>query len=140
MSKWSTRFIELADHIAGWSKDPSTQVGAVIVTPSNRIVSVGYNGYPHGVDDEIASREQKLARTIHAEMNAIHFAMRDISGFHLYCTHAPCSQCMAHAIQRGISKVFYRAPTAEFRERWADSMKESAQMAKEASVEVFVFR
>ena len=48
---WDTRFLDLAEHISKWSKDPSTKVGAVIVDSYRRIVSTGYNGFPQGVMD-----------------------------------------------------------------------------------------
>ena len=66
-TKWQRRFIELAEHIATWSKDPSTRVAAVLVTSDGKIVSVGYNGLPAGFDDsKIADREYKIPRVIHA--------------------------------------------------------------------------
>ena len=51
MSKWSDRFLALAEHIAEWSQDPSTKVGAVIVDSQKRVVSMGYNGFPRGIKD-----------------------------------------------------------------------------------------
>ena len=49
--KWKIRYLKLAKHIASWSKDPSTQCGAVIVNPDNEIISVGFNGFPRGIED-----------------------------------------------------------------------------------------
>ena len=72
--KWKRRFIELAKHISTWSKDPSTQVGAVIVRPDKTIASVGFNGFPRGVDDrpeKLADRPLKYQMIVHAEINAI---------------------------------------------------------------------
>ncbi|HQR41672.1 MAG TPA: hypothetical protein PLX97_03285, partial [Gemmatales bacterium] len=80
MNKWHERFLGMARLVATWSKDDSTGVGAIIVSPDHRVVSVGFNGYPKGVNDVILNREQKLARTIHAEANALHFAGKDVSG------------------------------------------------------------
>ena len=71
--KWDRRFIELALHVATWSKDPSSKVGAVIVDEHRRVVSVGFNGFPAGVSDEEVPRERKLLRVVHAEMNACVF-------------------------------------------------------------------
>ncbi len=68
--KWDRRFIELARHIAGWSKDPSTKVGCVIVNSDRTIASIGYNGLPRGVIDtpeRLGLRDAKLAMTLHAE-------------------------------------------------------------------------
>lgn len=49
--KWHRRFLRLAEHIAGWSKDPSTQVGCVVVGPDREIRSTGFNGFPRGIED-----------------------------------------------------------------------------------------
>ena len=104
---WDKRFLSLAQHIANWSKDPSTKVGAVIVDQNRRIVSTGYNGYPKGVDDTIDTdeREIKYKKVIHAEKNAILFAKQDLTGCTLYVTHHPCSQCAGYILQAGISRV-----------------------------------
>ena len=136
MSKWDHRFLQLAHLVAGWSKDDSTGVGAVIVSPDKRIVSVGFNGYPKGVDDTILSRDQKLARTIHAEANALHFAGRDVTGCSIYVTHPPCSHCAAHIIQRGIGFVVAPVPDQHFMDRWAASLEESVKMFSESGVKL----
>ena len=108
MADWHKRFLTLAEHIAGWSKDPSTKVGAVIVDQQRRIVSTGYNGFPQGVvDNPQLPRERKLMRTLHAEANAILFAKRDLSGCTIYVTHHPCAHCAAMIIQAGIKRVVY---------------------------------
>jgi deoxycytidylate deaminase len=61
--KWDRRFLDLAAHVAQWSKDASTKVGAVITDSRKRIVSIGFNGYPANVDDsKVPSREEKLQR------------------------------------------------------------------------------
>ena len=73
-SKWIARFSDLAKEVSSWSKDPSSRVGAVIVRPDRTVASVGFNGFPRGVEDSqdvIADRDAKLLRTIHAELNAI---------------------------------------------------------------------
>ena len=50
-AKWDKRFVELSKHVATWSKDPSTQVGAAVVDGQLCVVSLGFNGFPRGVDD-----------------------------------------------------------------------------------------
>jgi len=50
--KWHKRYVNLAEYIAQWSKDPSTKTGSVIVRPDNTIASVGYNGFPRGIEDK----------------------------------------------------------------------------------------
>lgn len=128
MSKWDTRFIDLAKLVASWSKDPSTQVGAVIVDKDKRIVSTGFNGFPQGVVDESTEREIKLLRTIHAEENALLFARRDVTGMTVYVTRPPCARCAAKLIQSGVSRVVYPLPPIDFIERWDNEMREAQAM------------
>lgn len=114
----------MAELVGSWSKDPSTQVGAVI-THGNRIVSVGFNGYPHGISDsaDIDDREMKLLKTLHAEENAILFAKRDLSGSDIWVTHFPCPNCAAKIIQTGISAVHCPEQTEDFLSRWGTRLK-----------------
>lgn len=128
MTKWDTRFIDLAKLVASWSKDPSTQVGAVIVDKDKRIVSTGFNGFPQGVDDEATDRDTKLLRTIHAEENALLFARRDVTGMTVYVTRPPCARCAAKLIQSGVSRVVYPLPPVDFVERWGNEMREANAM------------
>ena len=84
MNKWQRRFFDLARLIATWSKDPSSQVGAVIVDDKKRIVSVGFNGLPMGVEDtaeRLNVRELKYELIVHAEANAILTAPKSVSGY-----------------------------------------------------------
>lgn len=136
LTKWDKRFLDLAAHVASWSKDPSTRVGAVIVDANKRVVSLGFNGFPAGVNDEELPRERKLLRTIHAEINAIAFANVSVRGCTIYVTHAPCANCTANLIQNGIAKVVFPRPINDFKERWADHYSEAMLMLMEAGVEV----
>src|SRR5882724_10939274 len=84
---WDKRFLELAKMVASWSKDPSTKVGAVIVTPENVIISVGYNGFAQRMPDHekhYADRPSKYSRIVHSETNAILLARADVRGDTLY--------------------------------------------------------
>lgn len=137
ISKWALRFYQMAKLVGSWSKDPSTQVGAVI-TEHNRIVSVGFNGYPHGISDKAdrEDREMKLSKTIHAEENAILFAKRDLSGCELWVTHFPCPNCAAKIIQTGIGVVHCPAADDDFMARWGEKIKISESMLAEAGVEI----
>lgn len=118
-------------------RDPSTQVGAVI-TKHNRIVSVGFNGYPHGVSDsaDTDEREIKYLKTLHAEENAILFAKRDLEGCDIWVTHFPCPNCAAKIIQTGISKVYCPEQTEDFLSRWGEKIQVSQDMFSQAGVEV----
>ncbi|MFC5078055.1 tRNA-specific adenosine deaminase [Vibrio thalassae] len=137
VSKWAKRFIQMAELVGSWSKDPSTQVGAVI-TKNNRIVSVGFNGYPHGISDsaEIDERETKYLKTLHAEENAILFAKRDLDGCEIWVTHFPCPNCAAKIIQTGISAVHCPQQTEDFLSRWGEKISLSQDMFDQAGVQV----
>ncbi|WP_025537364.1 dCMP deaminase family protein [Vibrio parahaemolyticus] len=137
ISKWAKRFYQMAELVASWSKDPSTQVGAVI-TKQNRIVSVGFNGYPHGVSDSVDTdeRELKYLKTLHAEENAILFSKRDLDGCDIWVTHFPCPNCAAKIIQTGISRVHCPEQSEDFLSRWGDKIQVSQDMFDQAGVEV----
>jgi dCMP deaminase len=132
---WTNRFISLAKHIATWSKDPSTQVGAVI-TDGKRVVSVGYNGPPINTMDKPMTREEKLLRTVHAEENAVLFANRSVAGCAIYVTHPPCAHCTSILIQSGINRIYFDCPPTDFMMRWADNLSMSNLMCAEAGVEL----
>lgn len=132
MSKWDRRMLGLVNLVATWSKDPSTGVGAVIVDAKNRVVSLGYNGFPRAVcdsDEALFDRDEKLRRTIHAEENALLFAGRPVEGCTLYVTHPPCARCAAKVIQAGIARVVAQMPAEGFGERWADASGVSSAMS-----------
>ncbi|MEW7976382.1 MAG: deaminase [Candidatus Sedimenticola endophacoides] len=139
--KWDTRFLGLAAHISAWSKDPSSQVGAVI-TDGNRIVSLGYNGFAAGVADSAArlgDRDTKLNLTIHAEENAMIFAKRDLRGCTVYVTHPPCPRCASKLIQDEITRVVAIAPSEDFLSRWGADLELSRQMYQESGVEFVTY-
>ena len=113
MNDWHHRFLDLARHIATWSKDPSTHVGAVIVRPDRTIASVGFNGFPRGVDDvpaRYANRPTKYAFVVHAEANAILNAHGPVAGCTLYSTLMTCNECAKLIIQSGITEVVAPKP------------------------------
>lgn len=133
--KWRDRFLGLAAHVATWSKDPSTRVGAVIADGRQRVVSVGFNGPPRGTDDStVSDRDRKLLRTLHAEENAILFAQRDLAGCTIYVTHPPCAHCAALIVQAGIGRVVHAVAAQAFEGRWADQLDEARAMLAEAGV------
>ena len=136
--KWDKRFLAMARLISTWSKDPSTQCGAVIVDLQKRIISVGFNGFPAGADDDESiyqDRERKYKRVLHGEINSILFAKQDLTGYSIYVwPMPPCSQCAAAIIQSGICRVVTIAPTKEQRGRWGKDFSETIQMFSEARV------
>jgi len=137
--KWDLRFMNLAAHIAQWSKDPSTKVGAVIAK-GKRVISVGFNGFAQGVndsDERYFDREQKYPRVLHAEQNAILFAKTDLTDCTLYVyPMEPCSICASMIIQVGIKRVVTIEPTPEQEERWGSNFEISRQIFKETGVEL----
>lgn len=135
--KWDKRFLALAEHIARWSKDPSTKTGAVIVDPDNRVVSVGYNGFPRGVNDSperLENREMKYRIIVHCERNALLFAREPVAGYRLYTwPFMSCAPCAAMVIQAGIIEVV--APVSD-NSRWIDDFSLAQTLFKEAGVSV----
>lgn len=106
--RWDLRFLEMAQLVSTWSKDPSTKVGACIVDKKRHVVAVGYNGFPRGVDDSeerYSNRPFKHLHVCHAERNALDNAHCDVTGCTLYCTLFPCNECAKSIIQRGIKEV-----------------------------------
>lgn len=112
---WDEYFMGAALLSARRSKDPNTQVGACIVSPQNRIVGVGYNGFPTGCsDDEYPwDREGDFLDTkypyiCHAELNAVLNRIgADLSGCRMYVALFPCNECAKVIIQSGIREVIY---------------------------------
>ncbi len=110
---WDEYFMGVAMLAARRSKDPSTQVGACIVSQENIIISTGYNGRPKGCsDDEFPwnreGTDTKYPYVVHAELNAILNANgRDLRGSKLYVALFPCNECAKAIIQSGVKEVFY---------------------------------
>lgn len=140
MNKWDERHLALARHVAQWSKDPSTKVGAVIVGGDRRHLAVGYNGFPPGIadrPDRLRDKETKYALTQHAERNVLDNAMFDVGGGALACTFHPCADCAKSIISRRIAKVI--CPPPADREPWRSSANLAAQLFSEAGIEVIYF-
>lgn len=140
---WDKRYLALCEHIAQWSKDPSTKTGVVIVDPfDNSIVSMGYNGLPREVKDtaeRLTIRETKYKMIVHADINALLFARRAVRGFYMYTwPFPPCSRCAGAIIQAGITNVIAPEPSAEIIVRWGDDLKLSFQMFDEAGVACYL--
>ena len=137
--KWDRRFLELAKFVSSWSKDPSTKVGAVITDDRFRVISVGYNGLPQGVEDSderLNNRELKYKLVVHGEINALLFAGRSVRGGTLYTwPFMPCSNCAAQVVQAGIHRVV--APYSD-NPRWKDGFKLSEDLFKEAEVNLIL--
>lgn len=134
-------WLEQAIHYASRSKDPSTKVGACIIRTDGTLASAGRNGFPRLVRDlpeRLADRETKHRLTIHAEMNALHFAREDVTGATMYSSFAPCEHCAIHIIQRGIGRVVY--PARHVNESWAESQARADALFQEAGVRITAFK
>ena len=138
--KWKKRFLKLSKEISTWSKDPSTKVGALIISEDRNIISTGYNGFPRGIEDteeRLNNRETKYKFILHAEMNCILNALyngRSVKDCILF-VHGlpPCSECTKSIIQAGIKKVITDSKATD---NWKESLKLSLEMLKEANVEI----
>ena len=112
---WDEYFMGVAMLSAMRSKDPNTQVGACIVSGDNKILSMGYNGFPQGCsDDEFPWRREgdpldnKYFYSTHSELNAIlNYRGGSLEGAKLYVTLFPCNECAKAIIQAGIITVIY---------------------------------
>jgi dCMP deaminase len=137
MSAWDRRFMELAQVISGWSKDPTTKVGCVLVR-NRRIMSTGFNGLPAGIEDRaerLEDRERKLLITLHAEDNCLLGVTESPRGATLYIwPMPPCAHCAARIIQAGIARVVAPPPPPEQAERWHQSLLLSYEVLEEAGV------
>jgi dCMP deaminase len=136
VSKWADRFLALAEHIAEWSYDPSTKVGAVIVDNKHRVISMGYNGFPRGVRDlsrRYADKETKHLYVCHAERNALDNAPMSVEGCTMYVALLPCNECAKSIIQNGISKVITYKPDREDKFNW----EVTRTMFREAGVTLY---
>ena len=122
---WDEYFMGIAMLAARRSKDPSTQVGACIVSQDNIIISTGYNGMPKGCSDDEFPWDRtgeneaatKYPYVVHAELNAILNASgRDLRGSRIYVALFPCNECAKAIIQSGIQEVLYLS------DKYADTM------------------
>lgn len=137
---WEEYFMTLAIVASLKSKDPSTQVGAVIIDNKNKkVISSGYNGFPRYLDDNKIpqTRPEKYMYVVHAELNAILHAQRELSDCTLYATVFPCSECMKAVIQTGIKTVIYLNELAG--DDWELHKKATLKMAELTGVVVRQF-
>ena len=138
LDKWDHRFLALADYISHWSKDPSTQVGCVL-TKKRRVVSMGFNGFPAGVEDteeRLADRDIKYEMVVHAEQNALMFAGDRAEGCVLYVHPLlPCARCAVLIIQTGVGRVVCDQPDFDHG-RWGEQARIADTMFREAGLEV----
>ena len=138
MNNWDNRWLEIAQLISTWSKDPSTKIAAIAVK-DKRLIATGYNGFPRNIedlDDRWSNREEKYKYVVHAEMNCIYNANyhnQSLKGSTMYIVGLPvCHECAKGIIQAGVVRV-----VAEFKDaplKWARSTEITEKMFKEAGI------
>lgn len=138
--EWEEYFMELAKLTAKRSKDPITQVGAVIINKNKRVIGLGYNGFIDIPDNDKLFpwtknsnnyEEIKYSYVIHAEANAILNSTSSIKDSTLYVTLFPCRECAKLIIQSGIKKIVY----LDYKEDLA-----SLRMFKAANIEIIQYK
>ena len=136
---WDEYFMGVAKLSAARSKDPNTQVGCCIVSPDNKILSMGYNGFPIGCSDDLfpwaregeSDLDTKYFYTVHSELNAIlNYRGGSLDGAKLYVSLFPCNECAKAIIQAGIKEVIYDSNKYQDTE----SVIASARMMESAGV------
>ena len=139
--KWRNRYLLLAKHFSTWSKDPSTQVGAVAVSDNGLILSEGWNGFPRGIRDtqnRLSDRQTKYDYMVHAEKNLIYNATRNgisLLNSNLYVYGLPvCSECAKGVIQVGIKSVYVLTDSMNVRDTWVESWKKTTDMFDEVGI------
>ena len=141
MTDWDGRFMELAQQIGQWSKDQSRRVGCVIVGPRNEIRSTGFNGFPRGVDDSVASRHDRPAKyrwTEHAERKAIYNAARvgiPLEGCRMYLPWFPCMDCARAIVQSGLLELVALEPETND-PQWGPDFLSALELFSEAGIAV----
>lgn len=139
---WDLRWLQMVNLISSWSKDRSTKVGSVIIDDRNTLVSMGWNGFPRGIDDTIEARHARPAKyewTEHAERNAIYNAAAtgaNVRGCTMYLAWFPCADCARAIIQSGITKVICAEPDWNHHKF---NFKVSREMLEEAGVTLHYF-
>ena len=138
MDKWDARWLEMAGIVSTWSKDPSSQIGAIAVK-DKRLVSTGYNGFPRNIEDldeRWNNREEKYKYVVHAEMNCIYNANyhnQSLKGSTMYIVGLPvCHECAKGIIQAGVVRVVAKYNDASL--KWSKSTVITTKMFKEAGI------
>ena len=137
-NKWDKRFLEMAKQVASWSKDPSTQVGAVAVR-NRTVIAQGYNGLPRGMrdtDDRLTVRPLKIKMIVHAEMNAIYNAAENgvsLKDSTVYVVGLPvCHECAKGLIQVGVKRIV--TPQQDIPEKWQQSCGDAHLFFEEVGI------
>jgi len=137
---WDELFMSMVFLVAMKSKDNNTHVGAVIVDDKHRIISLGYNGLPRNVNDNIKERQispEKYFWFEHAESNSILNTSENLEGCVMYTNGIPCADCARKIVQKGLSKVVvHKEWNTGNKTKWLESCARSKQMFKEAGIKL----
>ena len=144
MKTWNRYFLDMLPLIASRSKDPHTQMGAIIVGPKNEIRATGYNSFPRGIKDDVPERLERPEKYLwieHAERNSIFAAARvgvPLEGCKIYISALPCMNCSRAIIQSGITDIIV---DGEFQEKYCSpqynpEQLKSIKLLEEAGVTV----
>lgn len=140
-ASWDLRYLRLAKHVALWSKDPSTQCGAILVRPDKTLASLGFNGFhPHMEDraEWYQDRSEKYPRILHSEWNSIRNSRDfDLTDYTVYAwPMPPCNACTACLIQRKCRRCVCLKPEPEKLERWSSQFKYATEMWEEVKADL----
>jgi len=139
VNKWDYRFLRLAREVATYSKDPSTQLGCVLVSPDREKVVIGYNGFPKMMEDKpewLNNREEKYSRIIHAEVNAKNNAACSLKGWTNYTWPlCSCERCMVQMAGAGIVRFVAPILPDSAKVRWGDPVSKSRQYAIDMNIQ-----
>lgn len=133
--------MDLADLVGTWSKDRSRQVGCVIVAPDNTVRTIGFNGFPRGLDDDDEARHVRPAKyrwTEHAERNAIYAAAKNgipLANCRMYLPWFPCVDCARAIIQAGLAELVCKEPDLSD-PQWGEDFRFSQELLGEAAVTI----
>jgi dCMP deaminase len=141
--RWDCKFMDLAKHIAEWSKDTSSKIGAVVVDDDRNVLVTGYNGPPRGVRDDVPERQERPYKyhfPSHAEENAVAQAARTgvaLNGCTMYVSGLPpCSTCARLIIQAGIRRLVVES--LDVPDRWKESCGAGMEMLHEAGIDMWI--
>lgn len=133
---WDQKFMQAAELVASWSKDPSTKVGCIIADSDHNQLAEGFNGFPRGVadDERLHDRPVKYKIIVHAEANAVASAARNghrLRGATAYVTLPPCAQCTSLLIQAGIERIVFKPGSIG---RWEEDWNLAQAMMKQVGM------
>tara|TARA_Y100000389_G_C17363388_1_gene464949 strand:- start:315 stop:758 length:444 start_codon:yes stop_codon:yes gene_type:complete len=140
-NKWDNRYLNLAREVSTWSKDPSTQVGAVAIGEKGQVLAQGYNGFPRGVNDSLErynDKEVKYRYVVHAEMNCIYnatFTGASLNNATMYVWGLPvCNECAKGLAQVGVKRVVSPKTIADVPDKWKISAINTVDLLKEVGI------